>query len=103
MDEAGNRGDDLRWEIVMFVVLLSKDYKLLLGMDYLANRAGQIDSTNCKLTLEKEGIRFALPLMEKRYVYKSAALKEYTKKEATQEAGLIEIYEIIQIGELERL
>lgn len=73
----GTRGDDLRWERVMFVVLPTKEYKLLLGMDYLANRQGAIDSTGRKLTLEKEGVRFTLPLMEKKYVYRSTALKEF--------------------------
>jgi hypothetical protein len=70
----GTRGDDLRWEKIMFVVLPSEDYKLLMGMDFLENRAGVVETSRRKLTLEKEGIRYVLPLMEKRYVMRSPAL-----------------------------
>jgi hypothetical protein len=70
----GTRGDDLRWERVMFVVLPSTDYKLLLGMDFLDNRNGVVEAKNRKLFLEKEGIKYVLPLMEKRYVLRSKAI-----------------------------
>jgi hypothetical protein len=73
----GTRGDDLFWVRVMVVVLPPKEHKLLLGMDYLANRQGTIDFTGNKLTLEKEGVLFTLPLMENKYVYRLTALKEF--------------------------
>ena len=100
----GTRGDDLRWERVMFVVLTTKEYKLLLGMDYLANRQGSIDSTGKKLTLEKEGVLFTLPLMEKKYVYRSTALKEFGENNYKQiSASMMEVNELVQMGELERI
>ena len=45
----GTRGDDLRWDKVMFVVLPTKDYKLILGMDVLENRKGIPDISGRKM------------------------------------------------------
>ena len=54
----GTRGDNLRWERVMLVVLPTDDYKLLLGMDFLDNRGCVVETNKRKLLLEREGIKY---------------------------------------------
>ena len=40
--------------------------------------------------MEKDGIRFTLPLMDKRYVLKSAALREYVAANEKAQVGSME-------------
>jgi hypothetical protein len=103
----GTRGDDLRWEKVMFVVLPTDAYKLLLGMDFLENRGGVVETSKRKLTLERDSIKYVLPLIEKRYVLRSTALKKYAQQGGKGPAvrpavNMVEISDMVADGELER-
>ena len=73
----GTKGDDLRWERVHFAVLDSSQYKLILGLDILQPRNAQIDMTRKILSLERNGMRYSLPLYDKLYAMRSSSMQGF--------------------------
>ena len=99
----GNRGGEERVIPVNLCVLDSNAYKLLIGVDLLNQLRFVLDGPGRRIYLERNSIRFSLPLAPKDYAFNSAAVRGYHRAldEIPPTAEELEVAGIVELQELE--
>ena len=73
----GARGGEERHMPLKLCILDTNAYKLLIGVDLLNQLDFILDGGQRRLHLQRMGVRFSLPVVDRNYAFKAKAVREY--------------------------